>query len=34
MLLNGSASLGKTSIANALKRLAEEPYLHISINVF
>ncbi|MDQ3692593.1 MAG: hypothetical protein M3464_03050 [Chloroflexota bacterium] len=34
ILLNGSASSGKTSIANAIKRLAEEPYLHLGIDVF
>src|SRR5919206_4011075 len=34
ILLNGTGSAGKTSIARALQALFEEPYLHLGMDCF
>lgn len=34
VLLNGNGSAGKTSIAKALQKIAAEPFLHVSMDVF
>ena len=34
VLLNGTSSAGKTSIAKALQRVMDTPYLHVPIDSF
>ena len=34
IVLNGCASAGKTSIAKAIQRTFEAPYLHMGIDLF
>ena len=34
ILLNGTASSGKMSLAKAIQRLFDEPYLLVGINLF
>ncbi len=34
VLLNGAGSAGKTSIALALQAIAEQPFLHVQMDIF